>query len=340
MEVPHHRLIALFLQTFIKSHTMKKFTFLSLFLLFCLSSTAQITTELRIYHKLGTQAFQFNTTTQSSVGDDYQITRLQYYMTKFTVIHDGGQETIIDDAVVALVNASDGAYSVVELGSLNLTNVEGVKFHIGVHSPVNNENPGLYPSDHPLAPQAPSMHWGWASGYRFLVYEGKGGTNFSQTFQMHGLGNGNYFETTVNAVGQNVGGTMYIVLDADYTMGVENIDVSAGVIAHGVDQEDRTCLENFRDYVFSQSTEVLVAGTEEQDQLVDWSVYPNPTSGEVNISIDNTIDFDQVRVTNALGETISLVAEEEAIVLNDAGVYFIQLLNDGAILGTQRIVKN
>ncbi len=320
---------------------MKKITFLSLFLLFTLASTAQITTELRIYHKLGTQGFQFNTTTQSSTNQDYQITRLQYYLTKFTVIHDGGQETIVDQATVALINGADGTYSVVELGSLNLTNVEGVKFHIGVHSPINNEDPSLYPSDHPLAPQSPSMHWGWASGYRFLVYEGKGGVNFSQTFQMHGLGNNNYFETTVNAVGQNVGGTMYIVLDADYTMGVETIDVAAGVIAHGVDAEDKTLLENFRDYVFSQSSEVLVAGTEEQDQLLDWTAYPNPTSGEVNLNLDPSIEFDEIIVTNTLGQKVlSTNTVNTSIILDEAGVYFIQLISDGNVLGTKRIIKN
>lgn len=320
---------------------MKKITFLSLFLLFTLASTAQITTELRIYHKLGTQEFQFNTTTQSSTNQDYQITRLQYYLTKFTVIHDGGQETIVDQATVALINGEDGTYSVVELGALNLTNVEGVKFHIGVHSPVNNEDPSLYPSDHPLAPQSPSMHWGWASGYRFLVYEGKGGANFSQTFQMHGLGNNNYFETTVNAVGQNVGGTMYIVLDADYTLGVETIDVAAGVIAHGVDAEDKTLLENFRDYVFSQSSEVLVAGTEEQDQLLDWTAYPNPTSGEVNLNLDPSIEFDEIIVTNTLGQKVlSTNTVNTSIILDEAGVYFIQLISDGNVLGTKRIIKN
>ncbi len=320
---------------------MKKITFLSLFLLFTLASTAQITTELRIYHKLGTQEFQFNTTTQSSTNQDYQITRLQYYLTKFTVIHDGGQETIVDQNTVALINGADGTYSVVELGSLNLTNVEGVKFHIGVHSPVNNEDPSLYPSDHPLAPQSPSMHWGWASGYRFLVYEGKGGANFSQTFQMHGLGNNNYFETTVNAVGQNVGGTMYIVLDADYTLGVETIDVAAGVIAHGVDAEDKTLLENFRDYVFSQSSEMLVAGTKEQDQLLDWTAYPNPTSGEVNLNLDPSIEFDEIIVTNTLGQKVLATnTVNTSIILNEAGVYFIQLVQNGNVLGTKRIIKN
>jgi hypothetical protein len=311
-----------------------------MFLLFTGISVAQITTELRIYHKLGTQGFQFNTTTQSSAGDDYQITRLQYYLTQFTVVHDGGQELAIDSDTVALIDASDGTYSVVELGDLNVTNVEGVKFHVGVHSPVNNENPALYPSDHPLAPQSPSMHWGWASGYRFLVYEGKGGASFSQTFQMHGLGNSNYFETTVNAVGQNVGGTMYIVLDADYVKGVENIDVSAGPIAHGVDQEDLTALQNFRDYVFSQSTEVLVANVNDSDILSSWDIYPNPTNGKIQMSIDSDITYDDIIVSNAIGEIIDVeMSLNGSIYLNEAGIYFVQLVQDGNIIGTRRVIK-
>lgn len=223
------------------------------------SANAQVNTELRIYHMLGTQAFQMSTTAQNNLGEDFQVDRLQYYMSNFSIVHDGGVETTVSSDTIALMNAADGAFSTVELGNHSITNVEGVKFHIGVPQPTNNENPALYGPDHPLAPQSPSMHWGWASGYRFLAYEGKGGMNFSQTFQMHGLGNNNYFQTSVTATGQMVNGTLVIALDADYIRGVENINVGNGVIAHGVDQEDLTALENFRDYVFSASSQDLIA---------------------------------------------------------------------------------
>ena len=305
------------------------------------SANAQINTELRIYHMLGTQAFQLSTTTQNNLGQDFQVDRLQYYVSNFSVVHDGGTETAISGDTIALMNAADGNFSTVELGELNITNVEGVKFHIGVPQPTNNEDPSLYSPDHPLAPQSPSMHWGWASGYRFLAYEGKGGMNFSQTFQMHGLGNNNYFQTSVVATGQVVNGTLVIALDADYTRGVEGIDVTNGVIAHGVDQEDLTALQNFRDYVFSASTQDLTASQNEQE-LVDWTIYPNPTlSGEINIAYDEAT-IDEVQVTNAMGQLIQSIETSKdltAVMLEEPGVYFVSLLQNGSSVATKRIVK-
>ncbi len=306
------------------------------------SSSAQTNTELRIYHRLGTQAFQLGATAQNNLGQDFQVDRLQYYVSNFSVVHDGGTETAISVDTIALMNAADGNYSTVELGSLSITNVEGVKFYIGVPQPTNNEDPSLYPSTHPLAPQSPSMHWGWASGYRFLAYEGKGGMNFSQTFQLHGLGNNNYFQTSVAATGQMINGSLIIALDADYTRGVEDIDVSSGVIAHGVDQEDLTALQNFRDYVFSQSTQDLTAS---QDELsaVNWELYPNPSSsGDVEITWDAKTQVDFIRITNAMGQEVSVMGVENAqaqISLDQSGVYLVSLVKDGATIGTKRIVK-
>ncbi|MFK7783542.1 MAG: MbnP family protein [Crocinitomicaceae bacterium] len=306
-----------------------------------LSADAQVNTELRIYHMLGTQAFQLSATAQNNMGYDFQVDRLQYYISNFSVVHDGGTETTISSDTIALMNAADGSFSTIELGSLNITTVEAVKFHIGVPQPTNNENPGLYGPDHPLAPQSPSMHWGWASGYRFLAYEGKGGMNFSQTFQMHGLGNSNYFQTTVSATGQMINGALVIALDADYVRGVEDINVSNGVIAHGVDQEDLTALENFRDYVFSSSSQDLTASQEELDAL-NWDIYPNPSAGVIQIDVDDQVQFDRIRVTDALGQEIVVVSPSEGVTtieLNASGVYLVSLENDGQILTTQRIIK-
>lgn len=321
---------------------MKTFTLLAIIVLAAFASNAQINTQLRIYHKLGTQDFQMNTTTQNNIGQDYQITRLQYYVTEFSVIHDGGQVTQVNSDVVGLINVEDGPFSTVELGSLNITTVEEVKFHIGVHSSVNNLDPTQYPTTHPLYPQSPSMHWGWASGYRFLVYEGKGGSNFSQTFQMHGLGNANYFETSVVASGQDVAGNLIIALDADYTRGVESINVSNGVIAHGINTADLTTLENFRDYVFSSSSAVITANTNEAS-LIDWNVYPNPlVNGDLNISFDNDVAVEYISITNALGQEVSSFVPTNSnvsISLPSSGIYFVNLMGASGLLDTKRIIK-
>ncbi|MFT6983323.1 MAG: hypothetical protein ACJAUD_002095, partial [Crocinitomicaceae bacterium] len=123
---------------------MKNIT-LALLLCASFSINAQVNTTIRIYHTLGTQLFQMNSTTQNNLAQDYQVTRIQYYMTRMSVVHDGGQITAISDDTVALISAADGTFSEIELGTLNITDVEAVKFHIGVHTPINNADPSLYP---------------------------------------------------------------------------------------------------------------------------------------------------------------------------------------------------
>lgn len=320
---------------------MKTILSIIVFATLTLTANAQVNTELRIYHMLGNQAFQMNTTAQNNLGYDFQVERLQYYVSNFSIVHDGGTETAINVDTIALMNAADGNFSRIELGSLNITNVEGVKFYIGVPQPTNNGDPSLFGPDHPLAPQSPSMHWGWASGYRFLAYEGTGGMNFSQIFQMHGLGNTNYFQTSVTATGEVIGGKLVIALDADYVRGVDDINVSNGVIAHGVDQEDLTALENFRDYVFSASTQDLYASVENLDASA-WSIYPNPSvSGTITVDFDQ-LAVDQIRISTISGQEVALfegTGSQISLELPESGVYFVSLLKDGKLLSTKRIVK-
>lgn len=254
---------------------MKKIV--ALFLLFSpFWGMSQVETELRIYHKMGSVPYQWNAPFVNNLGESFKVTRLQYYVTKFTVVHDGGQETVVSEDTVALLKANNG-HSKIPLGQLNVTNVEGIKFHIGVHSPTNNEDPSMYPPEHPLAPQNPSMHWGWISGYRFLAFEGVAGLNYTQAFELHALGNHNYHEQYVAVNGQLVNNTMVIAIDGDYIEGLRDISVQNGVIAHGDDLQDQDAIENFRDHVFSARTEALDLGVEDltSDPL---KVYPNPVS--------------------------------------------------------------
>ncbi len=309
-------------------------------LLLLISASAQTNTKLRIYHKMnGIEPFAFNTTMQNNNLEDFQITRLAYYLTRFTVVHDGGQQTAISDDTVALFGPTDGPFSEIDLGDLNVNNVEAIRFHIGVHSPANNEDPAQYPAGHPLAPQAPSMHWGWAAGYRFLVYEGNGGSNFSQMFQMHTLWNANYMEATVNVTDQDVNNANYIVLDADYSRGAENINTGAGIFAHGVDQEDLTVLQNFIDYVFTSSTETLVADLAEES-IVDWVAYPNPSNGTIYVKNEVSSSIDYV-VTDVAGRTIanSDASNGQVIVSGlESGTYLIEAFDAGQSLGTQTVI--
>ena len=304
--------------------------------------SAQVNVELRINHKLGSQDFYLNTTGQNNLGHDFQITRLQYYVSKISVVHDGAQETAISDDTIALVNAADYIYTTIELGSLNVTTVEGIKFHIGVHTPINNADPSLQPIGHPLAPQSPSMHWGWTSGYRFVALEGVSGSGFSEIMQFHALGNSNYYETEVSATGQMVMGDLIIAIDADYTEGVRSIDISSGIVSHGETGHAQEALVNFNNYVFQPASQpVSIQEHEAANQL---SVYPNPSqSGDVLIKYSGEKTEVRYKITNLVGQLVesgSMLNGTAISNIQTAGQYIVSLIVDDQVVEHAKLVVN
>ena len=78
------------------------------------------------------------------------------------------------------------------------------------------------------------------------------------------------------------------------------------------------------------------------------SVYPNPTTGILNISIspfDSTQgDKKEIKIINVLGEAVSSsVVENKHTSINisalQAGVYFVNIYNNNQLLGVKKIVK-
>ena len=104
-------------------------------------------------------------------------------------MHDTGK---ISQATGVYILANASQVLEVDLGSFDVTNVEAIKFSVGVNEPENHEDPTKWDSNHPLYPKSPSMHWGWASGYRFVALEGKTGDQLNKTFEIHALGDDNY----------------------------------------------------------------------------------------------------------------------------------------------------
>jgi hypothetical protein len=318
----------------------------SLILLTCLLcfgflATSQTDVTLVIDHKLGSNDFQMDQVAQNNLGNDFKLTRMQYYITRFSVIHDGGQVLAVDDNVLALVSAQN--YTSVPLGSLNISSIEGIKFHIGVYQPRNNADPSLEPSASPLAPQNPSMHWGWASGYRFIALEGISGASLNQTTELHGLGNQNYFETTVMVSGESINGGQVISVTADYTEGLRDIDVSSGLIVHGTDQEAAQMIGNFRDYVFSAGQSV--AGIEALPVFENVKVYPTPSQGRITIETPSNFKGGQASIMNTQGQVVQkmdvqLGAKLSEIVFNESGIFILILETKDNEKKTFKIVNN
>ncbi len=102
-------------------------------------------------------------------------------------------------------------------------------FSVGVDPGVNNGDPAAWASFHPLAPKSPSMHWGWASGYRFVALKGSQDRNFAQDFQIHALGNKNYFKQSIPTSATDVNGALVVSINADYTKAVSQIGMANGL---------------------------------------------------------------------------------------------------------------
>lgn len=304
---------------------MKTYLFIS-FALIGLMLNAQTDVELKITHEIQGQPFAFNQTAQNNSGDQFQLIRMEYYLTRFTIVHDGGTETVVDDSVVFLVRANDAQN--MYLGNFNVTNIEGIKFHVGVHTPTNHEDPTLYSTAHPLGPKAPSMHWGWTAGYRFIALEGWGGDQFNQKIELHGLGDGNYHETSVMTSSTTVGNTEEIEIFADYAKGLESISVDNGVIVHGESGDAARLCNNFKDYVFSSSS---LASLDEIDSK-SITVYPSPSTGEFEITWDSNFDPSMVSVYNQMGQLVLQKEISDASLfkgqLNTPGTYIVVLHDD------------
>jgi hypothetical protein len=319
---------------------MKKVFYpLFLFCLLSLNVFGQKDVFLTITHKLGANPFAFNQTAQNSLGHSFQITRVDYYISGLIIVHDGGIETPVPNHYIL---AKGSAPVIDSLGSFNVTNVEGIKFSIGVEAPTNTSDPTVYSLPHPLALQAPSMHWGWSSGYRFVCLEGMSGTSLGTVFQMHGLFDANYFAQTQMAAGMTQNGNIYINLNADYIKAVNGVNLNAGPVDHGVDQTDLNVLENFRDLVFSPGTSI-------PNKLDNWAeetgilIFPNPSNGQVYVDVSKTTKpLSEVRVLDVTGKEIQhhTLIDQSTLSLNiqQPGMYFLQFSQYGVVVGTQKVL--
>ena len=316
---------------------MKKLLLSAVSSLLLLTGFAQTDVELKINHKLGVEDFMLDAVGTNNLGHEFKASRLEYYVTRITIVHDGGMETAVPDEVVALVRPEDEISTSIELGAFDVTSIESVKFHIGVYAPLNNEDPSIWDVSHPLGPKSPSMHWGWASGYRFIAYEGFGGADFSQNFQLHGLGNENYFEVESDVEVTDEAGTLVMSLNGDYAAGLNDVSLTGGTISHGSTGEAKKVLENWRDVVFGLYT----VGLEEENTL-SWSVYPNPSNGLVQLNFADVEKVGSIKVMNTLGElvqTITITNAQTNVELTNAGIYVLAVLNEeGETVATERVI--
>ena len=76
-----------------------------------------------IHHKLASEQFELEKIADNNINTPFQLTRLEYYISEISLIHDGGQETLVSDLYI-LVNASDATY--IDFGVFNIEKIEKI----------------------------------------------------------------------------------------------------------------------------------------------------------------------------------------------------------------------
>jgi hypothetical protein len=174
-------------------------------------------------------------------GVDFNLDHFNYYLSGLRITHDGGQLLDMSQEVYLVKPDAHDLY----LGFLDVTSIESVQFNIGVPANLNTASGpdaidiSLYPSDHPLSFQEPSMYWGWSAGYMFLVSGGYADSNADGIadayFELHNLGGHNYTETPVIPIVQtNVGNDQIdVYMDCNIEQWLKSVPIETIGIMHG-----------------------------------------------------------------------------------------------------------
>lgn len=306
------------------------------------SVAAQVPVELHITHMLGSNYYSPEQAVANDMGHPFKPTRISYYISGISIKHDGGLTTYIPDYYIL---ADANKHVVAPFGTFNITHVDSISFCIGVDAATNHKDPSVYPATHPLSDQENGMHWGWASGYRFIVVEGKAAGSAAMNYEIHAVGDRLYYKTTVPVSASASGGKLIIPVKADYLQAIKGLSMTTGMAAHGDGAIEEKLTKNFRDYVFSAGTAVtaapaIVAGAN------TLAVYPNPAiGGLVSLRFGNSSIAAQVVATDAAGR-IAATAQKPAgaatvgLILPGAGVYFVKTVaTDGTCMVASVVVQ-
>jgi len=267
---------------------------------------------------------------------------MEYYISAISITHDGGTITTIANTWI-LANASTPVYEL--LGNHNITSIEKVTFSIGVETPTNHNDPSLNPSSSPLAPQSPSMHWGWSSGYRFIAMEGMAGTTTAnQAYELHGLGDVNYFSQTILTAGTTDANGLVIELNADYEQALKDINVASGVISHGEVNEAKKMVENFKSDVFTSIEGNSPVAVDEIAKESKFNIFPNPSKygNEIVLNYNGDVNGLSVEILDLSGRLIeNVLLDNNNLTFNNLqkGIYLLNIKSEsGNVIKAEKLI--
>ncbi len=281
-------------------------------------------------------------------GTVFNLDHFDYYVSNVEIIHDGGQSLLILDTVFLVEPQNHVLY----LGYHNVNEIEQVNFGIGVPSSINTQSGAdaidisAYPVGHPLSFQEPSMHWGWTSGYMFMIVGGNADSNADGIadayFELHNLGNSNYANVLLPVVPTNTSASQIdIFVNCNVDVWLKDIAIQSVGILHGTSGANADAMKNPEtEAVFTQDASASIS-----QNAAAGKVYFNQEGPSVKVIWMDVINASSYKLTDMNGKVIMndiVSSDDGAALFNDLnnGVYMFRLFDaKGNQLNLLKIVK-
>ena len=253
--------------------------------------------SIYLYHKYNGGDFNYDNTYVVDGNTPIKFDRLEYYLHINSLINDNGETTNLSDKYL-LVNPSQNHYNI---GSYEISNVSTLLLNIGVAPEINHDDPSLWDASHPLAPQIPSMHWGWAAGYIFVALEGMIDKNqdeiFETVIQYHPVDDSYYSEIIITDAVVETDTNIEFYLNVNYNKLIENIGTNEGGVYHGLHDENQLLINNFiYNNVFTVPQYLNL-----KEISISNTAFPNPFSNTIQLDLnENSI----VKIYNPIGKLV------------------------------------
>lgn len=220
----------------------------------CLLTTASFAQKAVFLHlnpKVNGVNFQINTNYTALDGKAFKLDHFDYYLSEIVLMHDAGQELILDQDIF-LVEPENHTFL---LGYFDVNLIDQLNFTVGVPKKWNTQTGAeaqdisTYAETHPLSFQAPSMYWGWQSGYMHMIIGGFSDSNSDGVpnayFELHNLGSNNQQTLILNVTQTNTSANQIdIYVDCNVEQWIKTISLSTIGVSHGELGANKAILEN------------------------------------------------------------------------------------------------
>lgn len=299
-------------------------------------------------HKVGSDPLVINQTVFSIWNNKkIKLTRAEFYISEVEIHHPDSMIMPLTDQYL-LIDAKNPTAEF-DLGAWPVEAAHGVTLHLGVPQAVNHLDPASYPASHPLAPQNPSMQWGWTAGYRFMAIEGKvdnNGDGIPETaFEFHNLGDALYKTLELTGMKDASNGVLHLHFVIDYAQLFKNMAMTGNLIQHGSAAPNISMMNNAATQNFIVLP-ALSATHEVEVNSLNIKASPNPAnaetmleytlpaSGGLTLVLTNTLGQ---KVRSLTGLTAYGTVRLETATLSE-GIYQYAFYQNGNLLARKQLV--